>query len=95
MATVALAELLTSLPEVVARVERGEEVLIARDGKPVVRMTAVEPAQPSPPRRSLLGAMKGKIWIADDFDAPLPPDIQAYFDGEIDDFTDEPITPRS
>ena len=84
MATVALAELLTSLPEVVARVERGEEVLIARDGKPVVRMTAVEPTQP--PRRSPIGALKGKMWVADDFDAPLTEE-------ELREWYDRPIQP--
>jgi antitoxin (DNA-binding transcriptional repressor) of toxin-antitoxin stability system len=88
MATVALTELLTSLPEVVARVERGEEVLIARDGKAVVRMTAVEPVQASPPGRSLLGAMKGKIWIADDFDAPMTEE-------ELREWYDRPIRPAT
>lgn len=86
MATVALPELMNSLPEVVARVERGEEVLIARDGKPVVRMTPIEAGQPSVPRRPLLGALKGRIRIADDFDAPMT-------DEELREWYDRPIQP--
>ena len=49
----------------------GEEVVIARNGKPVARLVALstlrEPRKP--------GALKGRVWIGDDFDAPLPPDL--------------------
>ena len=34
--------------------------------------------------RRELGLLRGKLWVAEDFDAPLPDDIQRYFDGESD-----------
>ncbi|MEM9597473.1 MAG: type II toxin-antitoxin system prevent-host-death family antitoxin [Acidobacteriota bacterium] len=58
----------------------GEEILIAREGKPLVRLTPVEP----PKQRRTLGQDEGKIWIADNFDDPVP-EIEALFYGEGDD----------
>jgi antitoxin (DNA-binding transcriptional repressor) of toxin-antitoxin stability system len=46
-------------------------VVIARAGKPVVRLTKLK-TEKKPIR---YGALKGKIWIADDFDDPLPEDF--------------------
>jgi hypothetical protein len=45
-----------------------------------------EPAQSNSQRpiRRELGQLRGKIWIADDFDGPLPEDIQRYFEGAGD-----------
>jgi len=56
----------------------GQEVIIAAAGKPIVRLVAIQAhtALRKP------GSMKGKIWIADDFDGPLPDDIQAAFEGK-------------
>lgn len=54
----------TQLSKLLARAERGEEIVIARDGKPVARLVPHRPARE--PRKP--GFMKGKIWIADDFD---------------------------
>jgi antitoxin (DNA-binding transcriptional repressor) of toxin-antitoxin stability system len=56
--------------------EKGEEVVIARAGKPVVRLTKLEPAK----QKIRYGLLKGKIHIADDFDAPLPDDVLAEFE---------------
>jgi prevent-host-death family protein len=54
----------TQLSRLLARVEQGEEIVIARDGKPVAKLVPHRPErQPREP-----GWMKGKIWIADDFD---------------------------
>jgi prevent-host-death family protein len=58
----------TRLSELVAAAERGEEVLIARDGKPAARLVAV--VKEHPPIR--LGVLAGQIELADDFDEPLP-----------------------
>jgi prevent-host-death family protein len=52
-----------------------EEIVIARAGRPVARLVPLETA---PPRR--FGSWKGRIDIADDFDAPLPPDVLAAFE---------------
>ena len=58
----------TRLSELVAAAERGEEVLIARNGRPAVRLVAVT-REHSPVR---LGVLAGQIELADDFDEPLP-----------------------
>lgn len=58
----------TNLSKLIRLAEAGEEVIIARDGVPVVRLTPV--AQELPRRR--IGGAKGFIlYMADDFDAPL------------------------
>lgn len=68
----------TKLSELVERAAGGEEIIIAKAGTPRARLVplpaAKEPRQP--------GGWEGKIWIADDFDDPLPPDLLAAFDGE-------------
>jgi prevent-host-death family protein len=66
----------TQLSKLVERVERGEDVIIARAGKPVARLTGLKPEK-KPIR---YGGLKGKIWIADDFDDPLPEDVLAEFE---------------
>jgi hypothetical protein len=38
----------------------------------------------TPPKKPRFGTMAGKFEVSDDFDAPLPDDIQRYFDGEGD-----------
>jgi prevent-host-death family protein len=58
----------TRLSELVSAAESGEEVVIARDGAPAVRLVPVS-AEYAPVR---LGALAGEIEIGDDFDDPLP-----------------------
>jgi prevent-host-death family protein len=58
----------THFSKLLEEVERGEEVIIARAGKPVAKVVPIE-AEP-PPRK--LGQLKGQIWLSDDFDDPLP-----------------------
>lgn len=66
------------LSDLLEAVRRGENVIIAEDGKPVAQLVFIPPV--AGVRK--FGTMKGKIWIADDFDAPLPDDIQAGFEGK-------------
>jgi prevent-host-death family protein len=69
----------THLSRLLQRVAAGEEVTIARSGVPVARLVAVEPS----PKRAL-GFARGEVWVADDFDAPLPDDLlAAFYGGEI------------
>ena len=69
--TVNIHEAKTQLSKLIARVEAGEEIVIARAGKPAVRLVKIE--ESPPPLKRELGRWKGKIWIADDFDeAPVP-----------------------
>jgi len=78
--TVNIFEAKTQLSKLVEKAEKGEDVIIARAGKPVALLTQLKPEKP----KIRFGGLKGKIWIADDFDAPLPDKILAEFeDGPI------------
>lgn len=66
----------THLSRLLERVAAGEEIIIAKSGRPMARMVPM----PSEPRRP--GRLKGKIRMAEDFDAPLPEEIAAAFRGE-------------
>lgn len=81
MQTVNIHQAKTQLSRLVdAVVEEGEEIIIAKAGKPLVKLVAIKETKP----RYCFGLLKGKIKIADDFDAPLPNDIQKYFEGYKD-----------
>jgi prevent-host-death family protein len=68
----------TKLSELVAEVEAGAEVILARAGKPVARLM---PLRKAAPRR--LGRWKGKVRMAKNFDAPLSEeDLAAWGLGE-------------
>jgi prevent-host-death family protein len=68
----------TSLSKLVERAAAGEEIIIAKAGRPRARLVPF--ARHAEPRRP--GGWEGKVWIADDFDEPLPPEILAGFEGE-------------
>ena len=68
----------THLSRLLQKVAAGEEVTIARAGVPVARLVAVE-ADAKKVRP--LGFARGQVWIADDFDAPLPDDLLKDFYG--------------
>lgn len=65
-----------NLSMLVEMAEQGEEVLLARAGRPVVRIMRVAPKK-NPIR---FGTMKDKIWMAEDFDDPLPANLQKEFE---------------
>jgi len=67
----------THLSRLLQRVAAGEEITIARAGTPVARLVAIESKNNTRP----LGFARDQIWIADDFDAPLPDDLLAAFYG--------------
>ena len=73
----------TQLSDLVEQAARGEEIVIAKAGKPRARLVAYVPPLKRKPRK--LGGWEGKVWMASDFDAPLPPEIMKYFTGEADD----------
>jgi antitoxin (DNA-binding transcriptional repressor) of toxin-antitoxin stability system len=58
----------SSLSRLAKRAAAGEDIVIARNGKPMALLTRVPARRPSTP----LGALKGKIHMAEDFDAVLP-----------------------
>ena len=72
MPTVNVFQAKTQLSKLIAMAENGEEVVIARAGKPVVRISKIGARKKKPLKYDLL---KGKIWIADDFDDSLPEDF--------------------
>ena len=67
----------TELSRLLEAAEAGEEVVIARAGKPVARLVAIGAARK--PRE--LGRLTGKIRVPDNFDDPLADDILALFEG--------------
>jgi prevent-host-death family protein len=69
----------THFSKLLARVEKGQEVLISRAGKPVARLVPhlVAPAAP------VFGADRGKVVVPDDFDAPLPDGVLDAFEGRL------------
>jgi prevent-host-death family protein len=77
--TVNIFEAKTQLSKLIQRAENGEDVVIARAGKPVVRLTRLLPEK----RPIIFGLMKGKIHVSDDFDDPLPPEVQAEFEADL------------
>ena len=58
----------TQLSKLLEQVQSGEDVVIARAGTPIARLIPY-----APPIRGIAppGGMRGEIWIADDFDAPI------------------------
>ena len=71
----------THLSRLLRRVAEGEEITIARAGVPVARLVAVEPEKK---KIRPLGMDRGRVWVADDFDAPLPDDLlKAFYGGKL------------
>jgi prevent-host-death family protein len=77
MSSVNVYEAKTHLSRLLRRVRAGEEIVIADAGRPVARLVPL--ATPTGPRR--LGGDEQNVWIADDFDAPLPDDVTDGFYG--------------
>jgi len=67
----------TRLSQLVERAEAGEEIVIARAGRPVARLGPLTPR--GEPRR--LGLLDGRFRIPDDFNAPLPEELLEVFFG--------------
>lgn len=76
MAVVNIYEAKTTLSKLIERAAAGEDVILARGGKPVARLTQLEPAK----RKIRFGLLKGKIRVSKDFDAPLPEAALAEFE---------------
>jgi len=70
METITIHKAKTQLSRLIEKACRGEEIVIARGAKPVVRLVAIEDAQGN--RKP--GALKGKIQVGPEFFEPLPPD---------------------
>lgn len=77
MQTVNIHEAKTNLSRLVEEVAAGEEVIIAKAGKPMARLVPLAAA----PKKRRLGLFKGQLNVPDDFDAPLPEEVLALFGG--------------
>lgn len=77
MTTVNIHEAKTHLSRLVEEAAAGREIVIAKAGKPVARLVPLAAA----PRPKRLGALRGRITIPADFDAPLPDEELRRFEG--------------
>lgn len=75
MKTINIHAAKTHLSSLVEEAAAGEEIVIAKAGKPVARLVALE----KPSFRKSYGALKGRIHASEDFDAPLPGDVLKGF----------------
>lgn len=75
-----VSEAKAELSSLLVLVEQGEEVIIARAGKPVARLSRLD--RPLKPRQ--LGLLKGQIWVSPDFDSPDPELEKLFNEGPIE-----------
>jgi prevent-host-death family protein len=78
MGTINIHEAKTHLSQLVEEVAGGTEIVIAKNGVPRARLVPLEGARPLK-----FGVLKGKIRYPDDFDAPLPDEVLAQFEGRL------------
>jgi prevent-host-death family protein len=69
----------TRFSALVEEAAAGAEIIIAKNGRPLAKLVAFRETMRRKPGRA-----KGQVWISDDFDAPLPADLQAAFEGDLD-----------
>jgi prevent-host-death family protein len=72
-----LYEAKTSLSRLVDRAASGEEIILSKAGKPMAKLVPFN----RPHKARLPGGWEGRIRISDDFDAPLPQEIEDAFEG--------------
>lgn len=74
-----LYEAKTQLSALVEEAAGGAEIIIAKAGRPMARLIAIRQSARRKPGRA-----KGRIWIAKDFDAPLPSAVLDGFEGTLE-----------
>lgn len=77
MRTVNMHEAKTHLSRLVDEASAGEEIVLAKAGKPVARLGPLQMAR----KRRRLGALAGRFTVPKNFDAPLPEEVLADFEG--------------
>jgi len=77
MRTVNIHEAKTHLSRLVDEVSSGEEIIIAKAGKPLAKLVALTATA----KKRKLGILKGKLTAPEDFDATLPEEVLASFEG--------------
>ena len=79
MQTINIHQAKTHLSKLLEEVSKGLEIVIAKSGKPIAKLSGLSPAKPV--RKP--GFLKGKIKIAENFDAPLADDVLDAFEGKV------------
>lgn len=82
METVNIHQAKTHLSRLIDKAAKGEPFIIAKAGKPMVKVTAIEEASKNAVQR--IGFMEGEFQIPDDFDTMFQDEIEAMFYGEPD-----------
>ena len=77
--TMNLYEAKTQLSALVDAAAAGQEIIIAKNGKPMAKLVAF---RQKPLRKP--GRLKGKVWMSKDFDAPMPDVEEAFYNGPIE-----------
>jgi prevent-host-death family protein len=71
----------TQLSKLVEEAALGEEIIIAKAGKPIARLVPLETIECKPRKP---GSMKGQIWVADNFDEPMSEEeLALWYDSPI------------
>ena len=78
--TVNIHEAKTHLSKLLGRVMEGEEIIIAKAGKPIARLV---PERPASPAKRVPGIDKGRIWAAGDFDVMSERDLAAWYRSKL------------
>ena|SRR6266699_3541942 len=77
--TINVHEAKTHFSKLLARVNAGEEIIIARAGKPVARLA---PVVPKAAKKRVPGIDKGKIWMSEDFDVMSERELKEWYRGD-------------
>lgn len=78
--TLNLYEAKTQLSALVDAAAAGDEIIISKNGRPMARLVAFKSVAKRKP-----GRLKGKIWMSDDFDAPMTPEELAAWESRDED----------
>ena len=79
MTTVNIHAAKTQLSRLVDQAAAGEEIIIAKAGRPVAKLTALNAGEAR--QKRVLGSLAGRAVIPPDFDAPLPDEVLDAFEG--------------
>lgn len=79
MEAVNIAEAKAKLSQLVDMAERGQEVVLARHGRPVAKIVRLGGHVKEPHPNRGFGIDRGRFAVSDDFDDPLPPEIMRHF----------------
>jgi prevent-host-death family protein len=74
MTSVSIEKVQEQFPAFLSKVEAGEEIILEKAGEPIARVVPIKKRE-----KRILGKERGKIWMSDDFDEPLPGDILSEF----------------